>query len=495
MIAAFSPFLALRYLLTRRINLLGVLGVMFAVWAMLIVDAVFSGFVSQIHRDVRNSACDLMVTDLPHDTAYAPLRFAIAAAGGDDVIAQAPRLRHFGLLQPLRQYGFDGQRGSSQVDFDHTDSGFALLVGIDAAAEERVSALREWIAEGPAEINARWTREADPSPVLAEPDAARRELMLLPDAFEWRARRRADLPVAPRIADHRSTWPGMLLGNRRFTSTPWLQLGDPLDLLCASFSGGEGDAVLHTHAMRVAFAGWIAIGNRFDEATVLLPIETLRTLLGNDAADPASIELVTDVALRVRDGVHGSSLVALQQRLQQAVQAVLRAGSPPCSVLDWQQQNPVFLSTVAHEQALMQFVLLVVMLVAAFVIYATLHMMVVQKVKDIGILAAVGGSPRAIGAVFLLCGLVVALTGAVLGVGVGALSALGLNPVNDWLDRTFGWSLFPPAVFDLREVPVRLEPGWAISVAIGAVLLAVLVALVPSRKAARMNPVEALSYE
>ena len=64
MIDAFSPFVAWRYLLTRRINLLAVFGVTFAVWAILLVDSVFTGFVSQIRQDVRSSACDLMVTDL-----------------------------------------------------------------------------------------------------------------------------------------------------------------------------------------------------------------------------------------------------------------------------------------------------------------------------------------------------------------------------------------------------------------------------------------------
>ncbi len=492
---AFSPFLALRYLLTRRINLLGVLGVMFAVWAMLLVDAVFTGFVSQIRTDVRSSAVDLIVTDLPHDTAYPAVRAAIAAAGGDDVVALAPRLRHHGLLQPLRR-GSDSPRESSQVDFDHGNSGFALLIGIDPTAEAEVSGLRDWIRGGPEKI-AKWNHAVAPSPVLDEPAADRRARLLLPDEIEWRARAAAGLPVARRASDHVSSWPGMLLGSRRFTSPPFtfLKPGDPLDLLCASFSGGEGNAALHTHAMRVAFAGWIAIGNRFDDATVLLPIEALRTALGHDAADDGTIELITDVAVRVRDGVEGAALVPLQRRLQAAVQRVLGPGVPPCSVLDWQQQNPVFLSTVAHEQALMQFVMLVVMLVAAFVIYATLHMMVVQKVKDIGILAAVGGSPRAIGAVFLSCGLVVAVTGALLGVGAGVLSAAELNTVNDWLSSTFGVALFPPAVFDLREVPVRLEPAWAAGVAITAVLLALLIALVPARKAARLNPVEALSYE
>ena len=74
MTPAFSPFLALRYLVTRRINALCVLGVAFAVWAMLIVDGVFTGFVTNIHTDVKRSSPALLLTDLPHNTSYAQLR-------------------------------------------------------------------------------------------------------------------------------------------------------------------------------------------------------------------------------------------------------------------------------------------------------------------------------------------------------------------------------------------------------------------------------------
>jgi lipoprotein-releasing system permease protein len=135
------------------------------------------------------------------------------------------------------------------------------------------------------------------------------------------------------------------------------------------------------------------------------------------------------------------------------------------------------------------------MLVAAFVIYATLHMMVVQKVKDIGIMAAIGGTPRGIGAVFLLGGFVVAALGAALGTLIGALSVHWLNPFNQWLYETTSLELFPRALFDLPEIPCRLEPAWILQVTLGAMLLALVVAFVPSRKAARMNPVNALSYE
>jgi ABC-type lipoprotein release transport system permease subunit len=492
---AFGPFLALRYLVTRRINLLGIAGVMFAVWAMLVVDGVFTGFVSEIRTDVRRSTADLIVTDLPHDTGYERLRAAIDA--DDAVAASAPRLRHHGLFQALRQPGgLQRAQASNQVEFDPMEGGFALLLGVDPELEDRVSGLAAWVERAPTVLRAHGV-EREPSTVLHEPEPARRARLLLPDVVEWNARRRAGLPHDDDPRRHTSDWPGLLVGWRRFGQTHWLRPGDPLDLVCAAFlRGAEAESRVAPRHTRLAFAGYFATGHRmFDEGTALLPIETLRTLLGHDLVDPDSIDVVTDIAIRVRDGVRGAALAAAKQRLQAAVQALLPPGSAPCVIADWEEQNSVFLGAVAHEQGMMKFVLFVVMLVAAFVIYATLHMMVVQKVKDIGVLAALGGTPRAIGGVFLLCGTVVGGLGALLGTGLGALSVHWLNPFNDWLYATFGAELFPRALFDLQGIPVRLEPSWVVQVAIGALCLSLLVAFVPARKAAHLNPVTALGYE
>ncbi|MCB9878690.1 MAG: ABC transporter permease [Planctomycetes bacterium] len=497
---AFSPFLALRYLLIRRINLLSMFGVAFAVWAMLVVDGVFTGFVSDIKANVRDSAPALLLTGLPHDTGYEQLRETLER--DQDVVTTAPRLRHHGLLQATMRsaLGARGQRlqVSSELEFDHSDNGFALLLGIDPLREPDVVPLAGWLRRGPAELR-RYGYQPEPSPVLDDPDPTRRALLQVPDEVEWRARRRAGLPTERELADFRAVWPGVLLGWPRIRSFRWLQEGDPLDLLVAAFptTDAAGDAVLRTDSRPFAFAGWFGSGNRrmFDETTVLVPIETLRTLLGHDIHDLESIDLVTDVAIRPRDGLSDAAIAALQTRLAAAVQPLLGDGALPCVVYDWQQQNSVFLSAVELEQSMMEIVLFVVMLVSAFVIYATMHMMVVQKVKDIGILAAVGASPGGIGRVFLLCALAVAMIGAALGTAAGWLCTTYLNEIDDFMREHLGAELFPRNLFDLDRIPCHLAPSWIVTVAVAACGLALLVALVPARRAARMNPVLALSYE
>lgn len=496
MIPAFSPFLALRYLVTRRINVLCVCGVAFAVWAMLIVDGVFTGFVTDIHRDVRASSPALLLTELPHDTGYEALREVLEA--DPDVATTAPRLRHHGLLQPVQGGRARKRARSSQLEFEQakTSNGFAVLMGVDPLREPGVVDLDAWLDQGPEQIARRGRR--DPRAVVFdEQDEDRLQQLLVPDEMEYAARAAADLPRDAEAARHRSVWPGALFGWPRVFANPSAVQGDPFDVLCVAFPTEDAQgAVMRPHTTRMAFAGWFSAGSRmFDETSVLVPIETLRTMLGHDAYDPNSVDLVTDVAIAPRQGLGPDALAALAQRLRRRAQDVLPEGSPACEVLDWRAQNVTFLSAVAQEQAMMQIVLFVVMLVSAFVIYTTLHMMVTQKVKDIGIVAAVGGAPGGIGGVFLLSGVVVGVLGTALGVTAGVLSAVWLNPVNDWLYESFQVELFPRGLFDLDEVPCHLEPSWVVAVGVGAVVLSVLVAFLPARKAARLNPVTALSFE
>ena len=248
-----------------------------------------------------------------------------------------------------------------------------------------------------------------------------------------------------------------------------------------------------------AFAGTFQTGARlFDDSMAIVPIEPLRTMLGHDALDEGSIDLCTDVAVRATKGLTIEQLQTLADRLvdrvKQALGTPMPTGCKP-EVLTWEQQNAVFLDAVDTERAMTTLVLFAVMLIAAFLIFATLHMMVTQKTKDIGILTALGGSQRGVGQICTRCGMVIGAFGVVGGVGLGLATLWNLNPINDWLFESIGFELFPRTLFDLPKVPYRIETPWLVGVAAAAFVLTLFVAWVPARMAARMHPVKALSYE
>lgn len=461
---AFAWFLAFRYLISRPVTWLGVLGVSLASWALIVVIAVFSGFIGSIRDGVRNSSPDLLVTDLPIDQSYQALAATLAEVDG--VAALAPRLRHYGTFHQLATG--DLVQVSSTVDFANRENDFLQLLGVDPELEPKVTPVREWLA-----------------PTAA---AAGGGLFDVSATAAWHGRQRADLPVPKRVEDFRVDWPGMLLGKDR-ARRRWLQLGDPIELLTAAFAkDAEGKVRIYPVAWRCYFAGAFQTDHRtFDDNTALLPIETLRTMLGHDRESDDSIDVCTDIAVKVAAGFDYAAVAA---RLATATDALLPGGAH-CSVLTWEQQNQVFLDAVEIERALMKLVLAAVMLIAAFLIYATLHMLVAQKVKDIGILGALGGAPRSVGAIFAVCGFVIGVLGCIGGVLLGVLNTIYLNPVLDFL----GIRIFPPNMYDLKQVPTRLDPLWVMQVAGGAFVLAMLMAWLPARRAARLDPVEALSYE
>jgi len=488
---AFTWVLALRYLRARWINVLAMLGVTFAVFAVITVRGVFSGFIDDIRAEVRRTAPDLLLTGLPRDSSFAALQQALV---DDDVVALAPRLRHYGVFYSRAAAE---TTTSAELEFSNVDNSFVQLLGIDPELDARTSDYLDWLRRGRR------------SSIAARPEAPALQLgplLQVPPELEYRARRGLGLPVPARPADYRrSLWPGLLLGRYRvLRHSRDLGLGEPIDVVSVDFprgagpGGGNGDGKVLALQTTFAFAGVFETGARlFDDTTAIVPIEALRTMLGHDALDPSSIDLCTDVAIRARDGMNATELQALAGRLlPRALAALPRlpANAHP-EVLTWEQQNVVFLDAVDTERAMMTAVLGAVMLIAAFLIYATLHMMVTQRIKDIGIVSALGGSPHGIGRIFVQCGVVIGTVGACGGVATAIALLVNLNVLNDWCQDHLGIALFPPSLFALRAIPYRIEVDWVVGFALSALLLTVLVAWLPARKAARMHPVEALSYE
>lgn len=483
----FSWVLALRYLQRRWVNVLGTIGVMVAVWSLIVVRGVFSGFIEDIRVDVRRSSPDLMVTGLPLQTSFLVLEQALTS--DQDVVATAPRLRHFGTF--FQRSGGNALQ-SVELEFSNVDSSFVQLVGIDPVREREVTPFYEWLERG------RRRTARDPAEHGAP---ALGPLLEVPAKLEYYARRRLDLPVPSDPEAFRSLWPGLLLGKERTRYQRGLDIGSPLDLLSVDYvSRAEGEPARAITLQRTfAFAGTFQTGARlFDDSMAIVPIEPLRTMLGHDALDEGSIDLCTDVAIRATEGLDTLQLQAVADRLLTKVRTALGSPLPErCKpeVLTWEQQNAVFLDAVETERAMTTLVLFAVMLIAAFLIFATLHMMVTQKTKDIGILTALGGSQRGVGQIFTRCGMVIGAFGVLSGVGLGLVTLWNLNPLNDWLFENIGFELFPRTLFDLPKVPYRIETPWLVGVAVSAFVLTLFVAWVPARMAARMHPVKALSYE
>ena len=472
MAPAYSWFLALRYLLARRVSTLGIAGVAVAVWALIVVIAVFSGFIHEIRSHIRGATSDLILTGIRENCSYEELDEVIRKDPA--VLSTAPRLQHYAILLPRgtikRRVVMTAATGNVP-----TSNNFVSLIGIDPEREAETTEFRQWVA-----------RVDDPSHRVAEPDRP----LHIPEYLHRLGMVRAGEETPETLL---STGPGLILGLRRIERGERMKGGQLVDLVTAQIDrdvdpeGVRTENVVRIKKTFVLGGGFETRYRKFDEMYAFIDIDELRTMLGQDPDSWDSIDVVSEVAIKLRPD---ADPLEAQKRLAHSTGEI--AGG---EIQTWEEQEAVFLGAVEHERAMMKIVLFAVMLVAAFLIYATLHMMVMQKVKDIGILTSLGAVPGGIAAIFLACAVVIGTIGCSLGLTAGLLSVHYLNDVNDWSLSNFGVALFPPRLYDLDQIPYRIEPAWIIQVMVAAFALSILVAYFPARRAARLHPVQALSYE
>ncbi len=157
------------------------------------------------------------------------------------------------------------------------------------------------------------------------------------------------------------------------------------------------------------------------------------------------------------------------------------------TVSDWTQTNVGLFSGLKLETFTHFLVLLLIVLVAAFNIVATLVMVVMERRKEVAILQAMGAPANSVAAIFLFEGALLGVAGTVAGVGAGFVAS--------YLIGKYHLIHLPPDVFMVSAVPARLYPANFLLVAVAAILLCIGAALYPAWQARSLSPVEVLRYE
>ncbi len=162
---------------------------------------------------------------------------------------------------------------------------------------------------------------------------------------------------------------------------------------------------------------------------------------------------------------------------------------------DWAEANQVFFAAVKMERIAMFIILSFIVLIAAFYLLASLVMLVSDKQADIAILRTLGMSPNTIRNVFIIQGSLLGIIGTLLGVLLGVSLALNIETLLPQIEALFGFEIFPADVYYIAYVPsdLRADDVWIVT--IGSILMAILATIPASRRAAAIQPVEALRYD
>lgn len=156
-------------------------------------------------------------------------------------------------------------------------------------------------------------------------------------------------------------------------------------------------------------------------------------------------------------------------------------------VSTWVESNQVFFSALRLEKLVMFIILSLIILVAAFNIFATLTVGVVEKTKDIGILRSLGFSGKRISRIFslqgLLLGFIGTLSGSILGLGMCII-----------LEK-FPFIKLPQEIYYVEYLPIAINYRDIGLIVLLGMLLSFIFSLLPAIRAARLQPCEALRYE
>lgn len=158
----------------------------------------------------------------------------------------------------------------------------------------------------------------------------------------------------------------------------------------------------------------------------------------------------------------------------------------PFHISDWTQQFPELFHWMELEKIVIFTALSLIIVVAAFNIMSILTMSILIKTPEIGILRAMGARAKGIARVFVLQGLFI----GVFGTALGCLIGLAVCVVQD----RFQVISIPSDIYIISSLPVDMQLLDFVAVTVMSVVVCLLAAAIPARKAASLEPVEAIRY-
>ena len=257
-----------------------------------------------------------------------------------------------------------------------------------------------------------------------------------------------------------------------------LRVGDPITLDSPT---GADSALGNLGGLETTYrvGGTFSSGTAdFDRAFIFMPLEQAQLFFAKEGVWDV-IEMKVEEPDRVED-----LLVPVRE-----------AAGRNAVVDDWRDRLAAFWGALKVERVAMSIILGLVVAIAALNIISGIVMLVKNKTRDIAILRTVGASQSSMLRVFFIAGAAIGVAGTVTGLVLGLLFCLNIGAIQHFLEGLFQVRLFDADVYMLDAIPAEVDP-WDVSwVTLWSVFMSCVASLLPSWRAAKMDPVEALRYE
>jgi lipoprotein-releasing system permease protein len=199
--------------------------------------------------------------------------------------------------------------------------------------------------------------------------------------------------------------------------------------------------------------------------------------------DLKALQQLTEIGDR-----YTGAFVKLNQRLDSAsaTRNLSEKMGSGYSIMDWNDVNRNLFEAVKIERAVIFFVVLIIVIVAAFNISSTLYVFIRQKYSDIAILKTLGLSQKKIQQVFLGQGLIVGVAGLLIGFFLGFLLCLGFMILQNY------YALISGSVYKIDRIQVDIRGLDLLVISAATLLICLIATLSPAIRGSRLEVIEGL---
>jgi len=212
-------------------------------------------------------------------------------------------------------------------------------------------------------------------------------------------------------------------------------------------------------------------GDEADDASISIPLEAFKELTGEEKVHYALMMVKTADTQRVKD---------VAERIKRVLKA--HRGKEDFQVLTLEDAAKTIDQILGVITVIVMGIAAIALVVGAVGIMNTMYMSVTERTREIGVMKAVGATRGQIMSIFLAEAGLLGLIGGVIGEGVAAALALLVQ----WGVRAFG---------GIHYYSVYLSPQLLIGAAAFSLILGIIAGILPAKRAADLDPVEALRYE
>jgi lipoprotein-releasing system permease protein len=161
----------------------------------------------------------------------------------------------------------------------------------------------------------------------------------------------------------------------------------------------------------------------------------------------------------------------------------------------WKDASANYLRALEIEDNVMFVIMSILVLIATMNIISGLIMLVKNKSRDIAILRTIGLSEMSVLRVFFLCGAMTGILGTFFGALMGCAFAVYVDPIFSFINVISGGDVWDPTIRGIYSIPAQLRWEDVLTAVLISIGLTFSITYFPARRAARLNPIEALRYE